>query len=223
MQNQEERANESVSQGKIGKLRSFFFKNTTARQTVVKNTLWLTISSFGGRIIKAVLIIYAARVLGAAGYGVFSYAVTLAGFLSLLMDPGINSVLMRDSAKADDEGRITIFSTTLWMKAVLLVLGASLVIYVAPYFSTLPGAKALLPVVAFVLVFDTVREFLLSLLRSIEKMQWDAGVFLSTNFAIVIFGFIALALHPTALGLGWGYAFGTGLGRSSRSSSCGII
>jgi len=211
MPNQAESGEPSPA-GKIKKLRSFLFENTTTRQTIAKNTLWLTVSQFGGRLIKAVLIIYAARVLGAAGYGLFSYAVTLAGFLGLLMDPGINAVLMRDSAKSDEHNRLVIFSTTLWIKISLLVIGALIVIFIAPSFSTLPGAKVLLPIVAFILVFDTTREFFLALLRGIEKMQWDAGIFIFTNLAIVIFGFLSLALHPTPRALGWGYALGTGLG-----------
>ena len=69
------------------KIKQFLFKNSSAKQTVAKNTFWLSVSNFGGRIIKAVIIIYAARVLGTAGYGVFSYALTLASFLTLLLPP----------------------------------------------------------------------------------------------------------------------------------------
>jgi len=87
------------------KIKSFLFKNGTSSQTVAKNTVWLSISNFGGRIIKAAIIIYGARVLGTAGYGVFSYAVTLAGFFTLFVDPGINSVLIREGAKASPEER----------------------------------------------------------------------------------------------------------------------
>ena len=83
------------------KIKSFLFENKTAKQTVAKNTVWLSISNFGGRLFKAAIIIYAARMLGAAGYGVFSYAVTLAGFFTLFVDPGINSVLIREGAKGN--------------------------------------------------------------------------------------------------------------------------
>jgi O-antigen/teichoic acid export membrane protein len=194
------------------KIKDFLLKNTSSRQTIAKNTLWLSISNFGGRAIKAAIIIYAARVLGTADYGVFSYAVTLAGFLGLFLDPGINGVLMRDTAGASDEKRRKVFSTTFFMKLILLVIGIFIVIFIAPFFSTLPGAKALLPIVAFILVFDASREFLLSLLRGLEQMEWDAVVFILTNIGIVIFGFIFLALHPTVASLSWGYAIGTGLG-----------
>ena len=58
--------------------------------------------------------------LGTAGYGVFSYVITLAGLLTLFMDPGINGILIRDTAKVDEEERRTIFGTMFVMKIVLL-------------------------------------------------------------------------------------------------------
>src|SRR5262249_19220714 len=154
----------------------FLFKNTSTKQTVVKNTIWLSISNFGGRLFKAIIIIYGARVLGTEGWGVFSYAITLSGFFALLLDPGVNSVLMRNAARSSDAERQKILSTTFVMKLVLIILGGAFILFVAPFFSTLPGAKALLPLVALILTFDTLREFFSSLIRGIEKMEWEAGV-----------------------------------------------
>jgi O-antigen/teichoic acid export membrane protein len=196
----------------LRKIKNFLFRNDSTKQTVAKNTIWLSISQFGGRLIKAVIVIYAARVLGTAQYGVFSYAVTLAGFMGLFMEPGINSIVMRDSAKANDENRREMFSTTLAIKLCLIAIGAAIIIFIAPSFSTLPGAKILIPIAACIMMFDTMREFFLSLMRGMEKMQWDAGIFLTTNLAIVILGFWFMMLQPTAWALSWGYALGTAVG-----------
>lgn len=193
-------------------IKDFLFRNSTTKQTVAKNTVWLSISNFGGRLIKSVVIIYAARVLGTDGYGVFSYAITLAGFLTLFMDPGINGILMRDAARADEEEKRRIFGTMLAMKLVLLLIGVSVIIFIAPLFSTLPGAKLLLPIVALVLAFDTIREFFFSLIRAMEKMQWEAAIFLLTNLGIVVFGFIFLYLSATARSFAWGYVAGDAIG-----------
>jgi O-antigen/teichoic acid export membrane protein len=196
------------------KILSFLFKNKNPKQTVAKNTFWLTVSNFGGKAIRAIIVIYAARALGAVEYGVFSYAITLAGFMSLIMDPGINTVLMRDASRSaeSEEDRRTIFGTTLVMKLVLLAAGVSIIVFIGPYFSTLPGAIVILPIVAFVLMFDTLRDFFLALLRARERMEWDAGITVLTNLAIVILGFIFLAISPSAKGLVWGYAIGSFLG-----------
>lgn len=194
------------------RIKSFLLKNKGTKQTVAKNTVWLSLSNYGGRLVKAAIVIYGARVLDTAGYGVFSYALTLAGFVSLFLDPGINSILMREASKASEEDRMKIFSTTFFMKAVLVVCGVLAVIFIAPYFSTLPGAITLLPFVALILSFDTFRGFFSSLMDAQEKMEWDALAFLITNLAIVIFGFIFLALSPTSKSFTGAYAVGTGIG-----------
>lgn len=194
------------------RIRTFLFKNQTNKQTVAKNSFWLTVSNFGGRLVKAGVIVYGARVLGTSGWGVFSYAITLAGFLTLFMDPGLNNIIMREIGKVDDEKQRTIFSTTFAMKIVLLLAGIVVVIFVAPFFSTLPGAKALLPIVALILGFDTLREFLTSYARGMERMELDAAIFLLTNFGILVFGFLFLALAKTPASLAWAYVVGDILG-----------
>jgi O-antigen/teichoic acid export membrane protein len=196
----------------LAKIKRFFFKNSSTKQTIAKNTFWLSVSQFGGRLIRAIIIIYAARILGTAEYGVFSYAVTLAGFIGLFMDPGVNTVLMKETAKSSEENRRKTFSTTFAIKIALIFIGAGIIVFIGPYFSTLPGAKMLLPIAACILMFDTLREFFLSLLRGMERMEWDAGIFILTNIAVVILGLWFIIMSPTAAALGWGYALGTAIG-----------
>src|SRR5512141_2957028 len=104
------------------KIKRSLFENKDTRQTVAKNTFWLTVANFGGRGIKAIIIVFAARALGTAGYGVFSYALTLAAFFTFFLDPGVNSMVMREIPKArDEESRLRILSTTFVMKLALIV------------------------------------------------------------------------------------------------------
>jgi PST family polysaccharide transporter len=194
------------------KIKAFLFENRSGRQRVAKNTAWLTISNYGGRLIKAAIVIYAARVLDTAGYGVFSYAVTLAGFVALFLDPGVNFILIRETTKVSEERKMAVFATTFLIKLTLVVIGVLLIIFVGPSFSTLPGAAALLPLVAIILSFDTFREFFSSLLRSEERMEVDAGIFLLTNLAVVIFGFVFLFISRTPYALTLAYALGTLVG-----------
>jgi O-antigen/teichoic acid export membrane protein len=196
----------------IRRIRSFLFENKTVKQTAAKNTVWLTISNFGGRALKAIIIIYSARVLGAAGYGVFSYAVALAGFFTLFLDPGVNSIVMREVPKEDEAGRLRVLATTLVLKIVLIAAMVAFVLFVAPSFSTLPGAVALLPIVALIITFDTTREFFSAFIRANEKMEWEAGIFLLTNLMILVTGFLFLFYSKTPLALGWAYVVGTALG-----------
>ena len=196
----------------FSKIKSFLFENRTAKQTIAKNSIWLTISNFGGRFIKAIVIIYAARVLGTAGWGVLSYAITLAGFFTFLIDPGVNSIVLRDVPKAEGEKKLNILSTAFVIKLFLIAIAAIVIIVAGDALSTLPGAKALLPIVILIFAFDTMREFFSSFIRAKEKMEWEAGIFLLTNLAIMVTGFVFLAYSQTAKAFGWAYVIGTALG-----------
>ncbi|PIY59464.1 flippase, partial [Candidatus Wolfebacteria bacterium CG_4_10_14_0_8_um_filter_37_11] len=47
------------------------------------------------RLIRAAIIIYAARVLGAAEYGIFSYVLSFAGFFTIFADLGVSPLMTR--------------------------------------------------------------------------------------------------------------------------------
>jgi O-antigen/teichoic acid export membrane protein len=122
-------------------------------------------------------------------------------------------VLSRDIAKSpDQEERSRLFATSFFLKIILIALGVIVVLFLAPLFTTIPGAKILLPIIALVTLFDSFREFAHSLIRGLEKTQWEAGIFILTNIAIVGFGFLFLHLRPTPKSFAYAYAVGTGIG-----------
>lgn len=197
----------------IKKIKGFLFNNQDVRQTVAKNTFWLTVSNIGGRLIRAVIIVYAARVLGAEGWGVFSYAISLIGLITIFADLGIGAVLTREMAKSSDEKyQAKIVATSFVLKLILAVTGVVIIITAASSLSAIEEAKPLLPIVAFVLLFDAIREFTSAIARAKERMEIEAGIFILTNLAIVVFGFVFLWLSPTAKSFSYAYAAGTGLG-----------
>ncbi len=201
----------------LHKIKSFLFHNTALRQTVAKNAFWLSVSNFGGRLLRAIIIVYSARILGAGAWGVFNYAITLVAFLTIFTDFGINLILTRESSKAKDAAeRAAILSTSFLLKIALLALGMGIVISAAylpiPAFS---AAAAIFPIVALVMAFDTIRDFCFAISRSLEKMEWEAGIFIFTNISIVVAGFIFLYLSPTVASFAWSYAVGTGAGMAA--------
>ncbi|MDI6734266.1 MAG: oligosaccharide flippase family protein, partial [Patescibacteria group bacterium] len=84
-------------------IKDFLFKNKSEKQTVIKNSFWLAFGNIAGRLIRAVLIIYAARILGTEGYGIFSYALGLAAFFTIFSDIGLSSLLTRESIKKPEK------------------------------------------------------------------------------------------------------------------------
>lgn len=195
----------------LTRLKALLFRNTSTKQTIVKNVVWLSLSQVVSRLIRAAIIIYAARLLGAAEYGVFSYALGLAAFFTIFADVGVSQILTREAAQKPAE-RARYFATAFWIKSGLLTLTALAIVLLAPKFSNLTAATALIPFVAFLTIFDGVREFSLSFLRALERMEIEAFITVLMNVAITVAGFVALWVSASAYSVMFAYVASTGAG-----------
>ncbi len=188
----------------ISKLKTFLFNNLTPHQTIAKNIFWLSISQVGSRFFKAIIIIYAARVLGASEYGIFAYVLGLTGFFSLFVDIGVNAMTTREIASHPDK-KDEYFLTSSWIKFFLLLISAFLVIFAAPHFSKISKANVLFPLMALIVVFDGIGEFINAFFRGMEKMEWEALVATVKNTVIMVAGFIFITISPTSKSLVFSY------------------
>lgn len=195
----------------IRKAHSFLFKNTGLRQTVFKNAFWLFSGQTGGRAIRAIIVIYAARVLGTAGFGVASYALSLTAFFLVIADMGISSLLTKHAAQSPNE-RDRYFATLFMLKCACVSASFVMIVIVGPLIGKIPEAAALLPLAGLVLVFDSLREFALGMVRAREKMEYEAGLSFITNTATVTLSLILISITTTPRSLLLGYAIGSGLG-----------
>jgi O-antigen/teichoic acid export membrane protein len=195
----------------LKKITSTLLENKNTRQTLLKNVIWLSMGQVVSRLVRAAFIIYAARILGAVEYGVFSYALGLAGFFTVFADIGINGILTREATQRPNE-RSAIFATTFWIKVVLLAGTAIVVIIVTPLFSKIEAAKILIPLIAFLTILDGLRDFANSFFRALEKMELEAIVTVITNVAISAAGFIILAHFANAFSLTLSYVVSAGTG-----------
>lgn len=195
----------------LKKAHSFLFINTGLRQTVFKNAFWLFSGQTGGRAIRAIIVIYAARVLGTAGFGIASYALSLTAFFLIIADMGISSLLTKHAAQNPDE-RERYFATLFILKCVCISASFAMILVIGPLVGNIPEAVALLPLAGLVLVFDSLREFALAMVRAREKMEYEAALSVITNVATVTLSLLLLAINKTPQALLIGYAMGSGLG-----------
>lgn len=178
---------------------------------IAKNAAWLFGGQIVGRLLRAVIIIYAARLLGAGGWGAFSYALSLAAFLTIFSDFGVNALLTREGVKSP-ELRNKYLATAFALKASVLIVLMALVTLLADKLTSIPAAAALLPIVSLIFAFDSLRDLGVAFARSLEKMEIEAWINILTNLSITVFGFIFLYYFGTVQSLTWGYALGSGLG-----------
>lgn len=189
----------------------FLFEHRSPKQVVAKNFFWLISGEFVSRFIRSLVILYAARVLGVAEYGVFSYALGLAGFFAIFSGMGLDIILTRNVVQ-DPQARSRHFSTSLVLKMVLLLGSALLVLFIAPLFSRLPGARSLLPFISILIILDGIRNFVIALFRALERMEREALVTLITNVSITLLGFGILSLSASSFAFLSAYIGGVAIG-----------
>jgi len=193
------------------KIKSFLFHNTSQGQTVLKNTFWLSFGQLSSRLIRAVIIIFAARILGAAGYGVFSYALSLAGFFTIFSDIGITAFLTREGSKGP-EFRERFIATGFVTKLVLIAANSVVILLAAPLLTKTPGVAELLPIAIILFAFDSIRDFTTGIARSLERMEIEASVLFIMNVSVLLLGLAALFAFPNSFVLMCAYTVGSGIG-----------
>jgi O-antigen/teichoic acid export membrane protein len=193
------------------KLKNFLFKNTSTKQTLAKNTFWVFASEALGRILKMILVIYAARILGASGWGVFSYAISIASLLMIFSDIGISDLVTREIVQKKD-GYKSFLSTALVIKISILIISSLFIVFLGPLISHVEKASVIFPIIAIVLFFDALRELGLAINRAFEKMERDIIVKSITNTLILVLGIILINTNPTPKSVAIAYATGSFVG-----------
>ena len=193
------------------KIRNFFFENSNTRQTIIKNTFWLFLGEASGRLLKMLLIVYAARKLGAAGWGVFSYAISIASLLMIFADIGIDNLIIREISQNKENHKILI-SAAFFIKIVILLSSILLVIFVSPYISSIPEAAGLFSAVAVILFFDVIRNSGFAINRVLEKMEKETIIKVIMNSVILVLGIALINADPSPISLAVSYAVGSIIG-----------
>lgn len=193
------------------KLKNILMENQGIKHTVLKNTIWLFLGEIIGRFLKLFLVVYAARILGTRDWGVFSYVFSFAAIFSIFSDIGINSLVTREIAKNKSD-KLQYLSTLFIIKLLLIIISVTSLIIFTPYVSKIPEANNLIFITALLLIFDSLREFGLSLNRAQEKMEWEAFVKILTNVSVSIIGLFCVFYFPSVKNLIYTYLIGSVLG-----------
>ena len=194
------------------KLRSFLLENKTNRQTFFKNSFWLVAGNIVSKILRGGLIILAARILQTEGYGIYAYALSFAGFFTIFSDIGLSSLLTRELTKHRGEDINSYIATTFYVKIFLVALSVALTALVGPHFTKIAEVRTLMPIVAFLTAFDSMRGFFYSITRSANQMEIEARSILLTEISIDSLSVAALLIHPAASWVLFAYVIGDAIG-----------
>lgn len=179
--------------------KELFLNNHSPKQTMIKNLFWLAMTQ-GSRVFRLLIVIYAARLLGTAEYGLLSYALALLGMLSLFADIGISDLLTRDIAAQKDQ-RPDYFAAAFWLKILLIVLTGLAIFLIGPHLTRIEAVQPLIYLAILLMAFDNMRDLILAYLRGTERMELETLIVMIMNLAMAGFGLIILLWAPNAKNL----------------------
>ncbi|GIW65596.1 MAG: flippase [Candidatus Parcubacteria bacterium] len=190
----------------INKIINIFLKNLTFNQTIIKNSFWLIAGKLISGILRALLVIFSARLLGTSEYGSFSLAMNFVLLFSFLPELGLTSILTRELSKTEDKKeRQIIFNNIFIISLILSFISYLLIFFLGQLFLKDELAKIILPILSLMLIFDIFREFSYAIYRSELKSELQGIFHFLTNLLLFIGGLISLYLFRKAIYLSWAY------------------
>lgn len=169
------------------KIKNIFLKNNTPRQTILKNSFWLTFGNLFLMISKLSISVLFANKLGSYQFGVYSYILTITSFFQFFITYGIPTLIITELAK---ENKTIDLKSIINAKIILLI---PLVFFLSIFglFFSEKATMELLIIYSITLLIQSVLEIIYSIFRSQEKMEKEALLKIIdaiTTFLLVIFG-----------------------------------
>lgn len=164
--------------------------------SIFKNFSMVFISDLVGRVLFFFLILSIARFLGAEGLGYYSFVFAFVGLFVLFNDLGLSTLLVREVSRSHSSAQKYI-SNILSIKVILGVLtfaASAIAIFAAEDRPFIIYAVLLASLAMF---FSSMKDTLLSVFQSFERMAFIAAIRAIESFLIV-------ALSMAALLLGYG-------------------
>ena len=191
----------------LKKISDYLFVNTSLKQTIVKNTFWVTISTMVVKLARAGLIIYVARILGASDYGVFTYAMSIVGIFMIFADLGLTTIITRELSREGVQKR-SYLSTGFAVKVGFLAFCVLTAALIGPLISKFPESKQLIVVIATFVSLESLRSFFYAIPRAENKMQIEAGIGIASEVVSMAITLVLFFNHPTPEMLAYAYVAG---------------
>jgi len=170
--------------------KSLFFENRGLRQTLLKNTFWLTFSKITSKILIAILGILIARYLGAKEFGELSFVFAFVLLFSIIADFGLITLTIREIARNTSLAKKYINNIVI-IKVILGSIAFGMIILVSNLLHKTTEIKTLIYLAAAWMIIQSFVQFFQSIFRAFEKMEYEALskiIYSAVLFALIIYG-----------------------------------
>ncbi len=186
-------------------LKKILFENLGVKQTVFKNTFWLTMAEVVSRLLNAILLIYVARVSGATNFGKFTFALTFVSLLVIFSDFGLSSITTREFSREKEKEKE--FPAIFSLK-ILLSLGAFALMLFGSFFITSdPTIQKIIWILAIYILISNFSEIIYAFFRARQRMEYESWVKILKALVVSGVGFFAILNFPSIENLSYCYLF----------------
>jgi len=185
-------------------------------QLLCKNISFRTASEIGRKLINFAFIIFLARVLGAEGFGKYSYLLAYTNLFAVIVDAGLNSLYAREASRKPDEKQkiisalVTIKLTLAGIMSILLV-GSTLVLSALGVLEISPQDAGCLTFFALFWVLNSTIDLVNSVYVQAEKLEYDAAINLGHRLISVALGVILVLAMRNVLAVSEAYLAGAAI------------
>lgn len=189
----------------VKNFKNLLFENIGIKQTIFKNTFWLTTSMIITRFLKLAIIIYAARVLGATEYGKFTFALSFVSMLVIFGDLGLSNLTIREFSREKEKEKE--YPSILSLKIVLSI-GVLALMFIGSFFiTTEPVIQKIIWILAIFTLISAFFNIIYAFLHARQRMEYEAAFKILQIILITIVGFFVLFRIPSAVNLSYAYLF----------------
>lgn len=186
-------------------------------QRIARNTTVLLVAQVASYLLSFFYMMYIARYLGAAGFGILSFALAFTGIFAVFGDLGLQPLTTREVARNKSLAPKYIANVTL-MKVILVVITFGLIALTINLMGYPKQTIRVVYLLGLYVILAAFTQMFYSIFQAFERMEFQAigqilsaalilgGVVFAINHGLSIIGFASSYVIASAIALG--YSFG---------------
>jgi O-antigen/teichoic acid export membrane protein len=169
-------------------IKSLLLDNQSIKQTILKNTFWLTVAEMVQAGIGFLIVVWLARHFGPVIYGQWAFALSFVALFSVFADFGFTTLTVREIAR-DKSKTAQYLDNILIMKLILGLITLGLIVLIVQFLGKEPEVVKLVYFLGIYTVINIFATFFHSIFRANEKMQYETACRVIQSLSL--FGLVA--------------------------------
>ncbi|MBN1895366.1 flippase [bacterium] len=164
----------------------------STRKVIASNSALMTLAEIINKILRIVLVVYMARILGDSEYGKFSFARAFVSLFVIMAEMGLHPLLIRELARSQRTVK-KYLANTLFLKILLSAVTFTIIIAVTRLTNKPSEVKWTVYILAVNLIISSFVELFRSVFQAFQRMKYDAFLTFFESLVITGLGLFVLA------------------------------